>query len=189
LNGKKRRPFRKTRQRHFLFCAENDSLTVFPKTTQSHGQPGAPQTFRSWRTVIEEGAAGESMFVMLRGAANVFVSKNGSKIQVATWGRGLFRRNVAAHWRTAQRHRPRRRRLLRHGNRKTGDGQSAKRRPNCMEQLSQLLAQRKMETEGILKEATSPGRACINRTPIHGQLPAPAPDVFPTLRFRFGRTV
>src|SRR5262249_54768259 len=34
--------------------------------------------------VIEEGAAGESMFVMLRGAANVFVSKNGSKIQVAT---------------------------------------------------------------------------------------------------------
>jgi len=27
--------------------------------------------------------------------------------------------------------------------------------PTCMEQLSQLLAQRKMETEGILKEATS----------------------------------
>jgi CRP-like cAMP-binding protein len=27
--------------------------------------------------------------------------------------------------------------------------------PSCMEQLSQLLAQRKMETEGILKEAKS----------------------------------
>jgi CRP-like cAMP-binding protein len=27
--------------------------------------------------------------------------------------------------------------------------------PSCMEQLSQLLAQRKMETEGILKEAAS----------------------------------
>src|ERR1041385_175662 len=38
--------------------------------------------------VIEEGAAGDSMFVMLRGAANVFVSKNGSKIQVATLSAG-----------------------------------------------------------------------------------------------------
>src|SRR6476659_2265823 len=38
--------------------------------------------------VIEEGAAGESMFVMLRGAAKVFVSKNGSKIQVAKLGAG-----------------------------------------------------------------------------------------------------
>jgi hypothetical protein len=27
--------------------------------------------------------------------------------------------------------------------------------PSCMEQLSQLLAQRKMETDGILKDATS----------------------------------
>jgi len=27
--------------------------------------------------------------------------------------------------------------------------------PGCMEQLSQLLAQRKMETDGILKEARS----------------------------------
>src|ERR1700720_4256913 len=38
--------------------------------------------------VIEEGAAGDSMFVMLRGAANVFVSKNGSKIEVATLAAG-----------------------------------------------------------------------------------------------------
>src|SRR5438067_5706214 len=36
--------------------------------------------------VIEEGSPGDSMFVMLRGAANVYVSKNGSKIQVATLG-------------------------------------------------------------------------------------------------------
>src|SRR4029078_13522057 len=39
-------------------------------------------------SVIHAGAGGESMFVMLRGAANVFVSKNGSKIQVATLGAG-----------------------------------------------------------------------------------------------------
>ncbi len=104
--------------------------------------------------VIEEGSAGDSMFVMLRGAANVFVSKNGSKIQVAKLGAGDCFGEMS---------------LL------TGEPRSATVRadgdcyvmeigkpvmaevlrdaPSCLEKLSELLAQRKMETEGVLKEA------------------------------------
>jgi small-conductance mechanosensitive channel len=106
--------------------------------------------------VIEEGAEGDSMFVLLRGMASVLVAKNGARIQVATLGAGDCFGEMS---------------LL------TGEKRSATVRadadcyvmeigkpimagvirdaPGCLEQLSDLLAKRRLETEGVLKEAAS----------------------------------
>src|SRR5881394_1224099 len=104
--------------------------------------------------VIEEGSPGDSMFVLLRGEANVLVSKNGSTIQVATLNSGDCFGEMS---------------LL------TGEPRSAtvradadcyvmeiskpimaeiiRQSPDCLHQLSEILATRKMETEGLLKDA------------------------------------
>jgi small-conductance mechanosensitive channel len=106
--------------------------------------------------VIEEGAAGDSMFILLRGTASVSVSKNGASIEVAALSAGDCFGEMS---------------LL------TGEKRSAtvladgdcyvmeigkpvmagviRDSPGCLEQLSELLAKRKMETEGIVKEAVS----------------------------------
>ena len=104
--------------------------------------------------VIEEGAQGDSMFVLLRGAAQVSVSKNGSSIAVATLGAGDCFGEMS---------------LL------TGERRAATVRaesdcyvmeiskpvmaevirdsPDCLTSLSELLAQRRLETEGIVRDA------------------------------------
>jgi small-conductance mechanosensitive channel/CRP-like cAMP-binding protein len=106
--------------------------------------------------VIEEGAEGESMFILLRGTAQVSVSENGSTIPVATMHAGDCFGEMS---------------LL------TGEKRSATVRadgdcyvmeiskdvmadviresPECLRQLSELLAQRRMRTEGILKDAAT----------------------------------
>jgi len=114
--------------------------------------------------VIEEGAPGNSMFVLLRGEANVFVSKNGSTIQVATLNAGdcfgeMSLLTGEPRSATVRAHRdcyvmeigkPTMAEVL----------QSA---PECLVQLSELLAQRKMETDGILKEATGTGEQVLKQ--------------------------
>jgi small-conductance mechanosensitive channel/CRP-like cAMP-binding protein len=107
--------------------------------------------------VIEEGAEGASMFILLRGAAEVSIAKNGSTIPVATLRSGDCFGEMS---------------LL------TGEKRSAtvradgdcyimeiskevmgdviRQSPECLRQLSELLAKRKMHTEGILKDAASP---------------------------------
>ncbi len=104
--------------------------------------------------VIEEGAEGDSMFILLRGAAEVSISKNASTIPVATLSSGDCFGEMS---------------LLTGEKRSAtvradGDcyvmeisknvmGEVIRESPDCLKQLSELLAKRKMETEGILKDA------------------------------------
>jgi small-conductance mechanosensitive channel/CRP-like cAMP-binding protein len=120
--------------------------------------------FGKGERVIEEGAEGDSMFVLLRGAAQVLVAKNGSAIPVAKLNAGDCFGEMS---------------LL------TGERRSATVRaqgdcyvmeiskpvmadiiresPDCLRQLSEILARRKMETEGVLKAAGSEEEAAKER--------------------------
>src|SRR5438552_3281670 len=62
-------------------CLSDDQLNQLVKQARLN-------YFGRGEPVIEEGSPGDSMFVLLRGAANVSVSKNGSTIQVATLSAG-----------------------------------------------------------------------------------------------------
>src|SRR5947209_5520421 len=107
--------------------------------------------------VIEEGAEGDSMFVLMRGAAQVSVSKNGKVIPVATLSSGDCFGEMS----------------LLTGEKRTatvraeGDcyvmeiskdvmAQIVRESPDCLRQLSEILARRKMETEGIVKDTALP---------------------------------
>jgi len=113
--------------------------------------------FGRGEAVIEEGAEGESLFVLLRGTAHVTVGKQGTSVRVGGLRPGDCFGEMS---------------LL------TGERRSATVRaegdcyvieiskpvmaevlrdsPQCLEQLSELLARRKMENEGILKDAAIP---------------------------------
>ena len=105
--------------------------------------------------LIEQGAEGASMFVLLHGAAAVSVSQNGSMIRVGSLHMGDCFGEMS----------------LLTGEQADGDGGRANEdcevieiskpamaavlrdAPDVVTQLSELLATRKMETEGLLKDA------------------------------------
>jgi small-conductance mechanosensitive channel/CRP-like cAMP-binding protein len=113
--------------------------------------------FGRGEAIIEEGAEGESLFILLRGTAHVTVVKQGTNVRVGGLRLGDCFGEMS---------------LL------TGERRSATVRaegdcyvmeiskpvmaevvrdsPQCLEQLSELLARRKMENEGILKGAAIP---------------------------------
>src|SRR5438093_897025 len=106
--------------------------------------------------VIREGAEGDSMFVLLRGAAEVSISKNGTSIPVATLKApdcfGEMSLLTGEH-RTATVRAQTDCQVMEIG--KPVMAELLRASPDCLERLSELLAKRKMETEGLLKEAVS----------------------------------
>jgi small-conductance mechanosensitive channel len=109
--------------------------------------------------VIGEGAEGDSMFVLLRGAAEVSISKNGTSIPVATLKAhdcfGEMSLLTGEH-RTATVRAETDCQVMEIG--KPVMAELLRASPDCLERLSELLAKRKMETEGLLKEAVSHGQ-------------------------------
>src|SRR4030095_16933130 len=106
--------------------------------------------------VIQEGAEGNSMFVLVRGAARVWVSKNGSSIPVATLSAGDCFGEMSlltGENRTATVQAESDCYVLEIGKPVMAD--VIRDSPDCLERLSELLARRKMENEGILKEEAS----------------------------------
>src|SRR5438094_615392 len=106
--------------------------------------------------VIQEGAEGDSMFVLLRGAARVWVSKNGSAIPVATLSAGDCFGEMSlltGESRTATVQAESDCYVLEIGKPVMAD--VIRDSPDCLERLSELLARRKLENEGALKEAAS----------------------------------
>jgi CRP-like cAMP-binding protein len=109
--------------------------------------------------VIREGAEGDSMFVLLRGSAEVSISKNGTSISVATLKApdcfGEMSLLTGEH-RTATVRAQTDCQVMEIG--KLVMAELLRASPDCLERLSELLAKRKMETEGLLKEAVSHGQ-------------------------------
>jgi small-conductance mechanosensitive channel/CRP-like cAMP-binding protein len=105
--------------------------------------------------VIEEGAAGDSMFVLLRGTAQVSVARNGTPLRVGVLRAGdLFGEMslLTGEPRTATVRAEHDCEVLEIS--KPVMSELLHAAPQCLDQLSELLAKRKMETEGIVREAT-----------------------------------
>jgi small-conductance mechanosensitive channel/CRP-like cAMP-binding protein len=132
----------------FFQCLEDEQLDSLIERSQLN-------RFGRGERVIEEGAAGDSMFILLRGTAQVSVAKNGAPIRVGVLRAGdcfgemslltgeprTATVRAEADCEVLEISKPVMSEVLHHA-------------PECLDQLSELLARRKMETEGIVREAS-----------------------------------
>src|SRR5438552_18666092 len=135
------------RAEHLFQCLADDHLAALLEHSRLNH-------FGRGERVIVEGAEGDSMFVLLRRSANVSVAKNGAAIRVGTLRSGDCFGEMS----------------LLTGERRTATVRAVadcyvieiskptmaeviRQAPECLNQLSELLAKRKMETEGIIKDA------------------------------------
>jgi small-conductance mechanosensitive channel/CRP-like cAMP-binding protein len=110
--------------------------------------------------VIEEGAEGDSMFIVLRGTVHVSVFRNDAHIRLGSMRSGDCFGEMS----------------LLTGERRSATiradsdcevleiskevmGEVMRDAPGCLTQLSEILAKRKLEGEGILKDALQPGES------------------------------
>jgi small-conductance mechanosensitive channel len=132
---------------HCLSDAQIDNLIEHAQVSQ----------FGRGESVIEEGSDGDSMFVLLRGTAQVSVAKNGSLIPVANLRSGDCFGEMSLL--TGEK----RSATVRAEDdcdvleiRKDVMGEVIRASPDCLRQLSEILAKRKIETEDVIKGASQP---------------------------------
>jgi small-conductance mechanosensitive channel/CRP-like cAMP-binding protein len=108
-------------------------------------------------SIIQEGTEGSSMFIMLRGTAHVSVLRNGTGIRL-----GVLRSGDCFGEMSLLTGEPRSATIRAEADCEVLEiGQEAmaevlRDSPQCLTQLSELLAKRKLEGEGIVKDATQP---------------------------------
>ncbi|MDQ2659691.1 MAG: mechanosensitive ion channel family protein [Verrucomicrobiota bacterium] len=131
-------------------CLSDEQIEALIKDAE------AGNHFGRGEAVIEEGSEGDSMFVLLHGSAQVSVDKNGALIRVGVLRKGDCFGEMSlltGEKRTATVRAERDCEVLEIS--KPVMGELLRSSPLCLDQLSALLAHRKMETEGILKEAAT----------------------------------
>ncbi|HEY2124301.1 MAG TPA: cyclic nucleotide-binding domain-containing protein [Chthoniobacterales bacterium] len=107
--------------------------------------------------IIEEGAAGDSMFILLQGSAQVSVSKNGLSIPLATLQAGDCFGEMSlltGELRSATVRAQADCQVMEIG--KAVMGEIIRETPECLRQLSDVLATRKLEGDAIVKEMAGP---------------------------------